>query len=170
MKLEIINKATYRKHLNIVIAICVVALAVLSLSISQAAIYLFTDREGSHFWLNVLGVVIAVASIARMLKKYSTHPFMHEVFYVWQLKQQINAIYRQFKKIEKRAYESHADVEALIILSFYYRACEQLYQLDDNTITMSALVKKSNQLAEYIETKQLTIKAEDYQPEMLKRG
>ena len=76
MQLENINKQRYRKHFNIVIVAEIIALASLSLAISQSAIYLFTDREGTHFWLNVAGVAIALLLIGSVLNRYKSHDFM----------------------------------------------------------------------------------------------
>lgn len=165
MQLEKINKERYRKHLNRVIVVCIIALTCLSLAISQSAIYLFTDREGSHFWLNVTGVAIALATIAGVLNKYKLHPFMTEVYYVWRLKQQINYIHRKSIKLNKAIAED--DSQAMLIMAFYYKACRQLYELDDNTITLSSLTAKSNELERQIENLQLTINIEDYQQSLL---
>ncbi len=167
MKFETIDKQVYRKRLNILIAIGVVSLMVLSLGISQSVIYFFTDREGSHFWINLMGVVVAMIIIGSALNKFKTHPLMREIYYVWQLKQQINYIYRKSKKIDAALEEN--DVDALTIMSFYYKACTQLYNLDDNTITMSSLTKKSNELQDKIDNLNIEVSADNYQPYLLHR-
>ncbi len=166
MQLENINKQRYRKHLNIVIVAGIIALASLSLAISQSAIYLFTDREGTHFWLNVAGVAIALLLIGSVLNRYKDHDFMTEVYYVWRLKQQINYIHRKNQKINQAVEQD--DVNAILIMAFYYKACRQLYELDDNTITLSSLTQKSNELEVKIESLSLTIDVNDYQQDMLK--
>ena len=51
---------------------------------------------------------------------------------------------------------------------FYYKACRQLYELDDNTITLSSLTQKSNELERKIESLSLSIDINDYQQDMLK--
>lgn len=165
MKLLTIDKQIYRKHLNVVIAICVVSLAILSLLISQSAIYFFTDRQGSHFWLNVMGVAVAMIIIGMGLKKVHRHPYMREVYYVWKLKQQINYIYRKSRKIDAAVIENN--VEAITVMNFYYKACEQLYTLDDNTITIDSLTKKSNELNDKIATLNISMSVEDYQQSLL---
>ena len=166
MQLENINKQRYRKHLNIVIVAGIIALASLSLAISQSAIYLFTDREGTHFWLNVAGVAIALLLIGSVLNRYKSHDFMTEVYYVWRLKQQINYIHRKNQKINQAVEQD--DVNAILIMVFYYKACRQLYELDDNTITLSSLTQKSNELERIIESLSLSIDINDYQQDMLK--
>lgn len=166
MQLENINKQRYRKHLNIVIVAGIIALASLSLGLSQGAIYLFTDREGTHFWLNLAGVAIAVITIGSVLNRYKEHEFMTEVYYVWRLKQQINYIHRKNKKINEAVEQD--DVSAILIMAFYYQACRQLYELDDNTITLSSLTKKSNELERKIESLSLTIDINNYQQDLLK--
>lgn len=167
MQMQQIDKTTYRKRLNRLIAAGIVSLASLSLLISQSAIYLFTDREGTHFWLNLMGVVVAMMIIGSVLNRFKSHPYMNEAYYVWRLKQQINYIYRKLKKIDAAAQEN--DRDALVILSFYYKACEQLYSLDDNTITMSSLVKKSNDLQDRLERENINVSADDYRQELLAR-
>ncbi len=165
MQLEKINKERYRKHLNIVIIAGIIALASLSLGLSQSAIYLFTDREGSHFWLNVAGVAIALITIGLVLNKYKEHEFMTEVYYVWRLKQQINYIHRKNKKINQAVEQD--DVTAILIMSFYYKACRQLYELDDNIITLSSLNTKSNELDVKIDSLNLELDINNYDQSLL---
>lgn len=164
--LQEINKQRYRKHLNKVIVLSIIALTVLSLAISQSAIFLFTDRQGSHFWLNLSGVAIALIIVMQVLNKYKNHPFMTEVLYVWELKKQINLIQRKVRQVEAAVNDN--DVTAIAIMHFYYKACYQLYTLDDNTITLSSLVTKQNTLEQQIESLQLTIDENDYTSDYLK--
>jgi 6-phosphofructokinase len=166
MQMREIDKQTYRKRLNIVIVACVIGLTTLSLGISQATIYFFTDREGTHFWINVMGVVVSLFALASGLKFYKHHPFLAEVYYVWRLKQQINYIIRKQRKVEKAV--ANNDVTAIIIMLFYYQACDQLYRLDDNTITMGALTRQSNELNQKITELNLNVSAQDYSEELLK--
>ena len=60
-------------------------------------------------------------------------------------------------------------MDAMLIMTFYYKACEQLYNLDDNTITISALNRKSNELKEKLEGLRIEINVEDYKQELLQR-
>ena len=166
MKLEQVNKQRYRKHLNIVIVAGIIALATLSLSISQSAIWLFTDREGSHFWLNLTGVVIATAIIGSVINRYKAHDFMTEVYYVWRLKQQINYVHRKHRALEQAIKEDN--ITAITAMAFYFEACRQLYELDDNTITLSALNKKANELEQKIESLNLTIDVNNHHQDKLK--
>ena len=166
MKLESIDKSVYRSHLNRILWVSIVAFASMSLLISQVTIYLFTDREGTHFWLNVMGVVVSMIIIGSVFNRIKSHPYFYEVYYVWRLKQQINYIIRKNKALEQAVEQD--DVQAITIMAFYYKACEQLYTLDDNTITMSALNKKSNALQEKIDALNLSIDISDYSVDMLK--
>ena len=69
---------------------------------------------------------------------------------VWDLKQILNKIYRKQKKIEeamiKKAMIKKKQHDAMIIMNFQYRGSKQLYELDDNTITMVELNSKMKQL------------------------
>ncbi|NVK24580.1 MAG: DUF3087 domain-containing protein [Gammaproteobacteria bacterium] len=165
MKLKQIDKNRYRKHLNITIIVAIIALTSLSLGISQSAIWLFTDREGTHFWLNISGVAIAMMIIGSVLNKAKEHEFMTEVYYVWRLKQQINYIHRKHQNIEKAV--NNDNVTAITIMSFYFAGCQQLYQLDDNTITLSTLNKKADELDEKIDSLNLSIDINNYNQQML---
>lgn len=85
---------------------------------------------------------------------------MYEVAYIWDLKQVLNQIHRKSKKINLAVKEN--DVTAIGIMFFYYKACIQLYTLDDNTITLSSLNLKAAELDTQIETLNLTISTNDF--------
>ena len=116
------------------------ALLVLTLLFSTLFIKLFSTPDANHFWLNLAGVVAAAVCVVWMLNRLRSHPFFNEVAYVWDLKQMLNRIYRKQKKIEAAA--DKGDKNALIIMSFQLRGSKQLYQLDDNTITLDNLLPK----------------------------
>jgi len=138
MKLKEIDKSKYSKHLKIVFACIVVTLLVLTLAISTLIIQLFSTPDVSHLWHNLAGVAVAAFIVVFVLKKLRQHPFMSEVVYVWDLKQMLNRIYRKQRKIEAAA--GNNDHAAMIIMNFQYKGSQQLYQLDDNTITIDNLV------------------------------
>ena len=170
MKLKEINKARYRKHLNIVIAILIVSLMALALLFGQAFIALFADAGGDNFKFNLAGVVVAGLICLKGLHGFKDHDFMVEVYYVWQLKQSLNKIFRKLKKIEE-ARDSNEDskrnVMALTILTYYYAASEQLFKLDDNTITLDSLSLASQTLQEKILAANLEINVADYEQSLL---
>ncbi|MCW8942233.1 MAG: DUF3087 domain-containing protein, partial [Gammaproteobacteria bacterium] len=95
------------------------------------------------------------------------HPFMLEVVYVWDLKQQLNRIHRKQKKIEARIKEN--DHDAMIIMNYMYRGSKQLYQLDDNTITMGTLNSKINVLDSKMKDTGISTLTDAYDPAMLDR-
>jgi hypothetical protein len=140
MKLMDIDRKRYRKHLNWVFVGIAAALTAIAIGSSTLLIGLFSSPEESHFWLNVAGVVIAVAVVVGLLQKLRPHPFMKEVVYVWELKQMLNRIYRRERKLEAAA--EAGDPEALVIMNFFYRGSKQLYELDDNLVTIDELVDK----------------------------
>ncbi|BBN80738.1 DUF3087 domain-containing protein [Pseudoalteromonas sp. A25] len=144
MQLQKIDKARYRNHLNKVIVACVASLTMGSLGISQTLIALFPDPDGSHFHWNLLGVIVSVVVIGFVLKKYRTHPFMYEVNYVWELKQALNKVTRKMPKLKKAAQQG--DVEAMLAMQFSYSGSKQLWELDDNTITLDDLSIWQSQL------------------------
>lgn len=137
MKIQEINKARYRNHLNKVIVGCIGALVIGSLGIAQTLIAILPSEQGSHFHWNLAGVVVTSLIIGSVLKKYKHHDFMTEVTYVWELKKQLNYITRKMRKLKAAVEEG--DVVAMQIINYSYAGSRQLWQLDDNTITMEEL-------------------------------
>lgn len=156
MKLKEIDKKSYRSKLNQVIVGFIITLAILAVSFGAILIALFAEplaldnttisnvktaiEEGgktSNFSYNFLGVILALLACAGILQRLKNKPFFDEIYYIWQLKQIQNIIYRRLKKIKKASISG--EDSALIILKFYYASLKQLYILDDNTITMSSL-------------------------------
>ncbi len=165
MKLIEINKARYRKHLNIIIVGFILGFTLLSLIYGQVLIALFSDGEGSNFRYNLTGVILGLFTSAIVLSKLREHDFFKEVYYVWQLKQLMNLIYRKLKKIKAQADEN--DVNALIILLYYYQASQQVYLLDDNTLTLSTTTKALADIQEKISSLNLTLSGDDFNKSML---
>jgi hypothetical protein len=167
MQLIEINKARYRRHLNWVIAGCVVGLAIGSLVISQTLIAVFPDESGSHFYWNLLGVVMTSVSIAWLLNQYRTHDFMTEVVYVWELKQTLNKINRKMLKLKTAGREGNAN--ALLAIHYSYAGSRLLWRLDDNTIIMDDLVFEQAKLDSLAAQYHLTLNADNYSQGILKQ-
>jgi hypothetical protein len=166
MQLQIIDKALYRKRLNILLATSVAVLLITSLGVSNILIALFgSGIEGDNFLWNALGVVAGAAVIAGLFKALATKPFMAEINYVRSLKKELNRIYRSSKKL-KVALEAD-DKNAIIISYFNLQASKQVYQLDNNTLTMDELNEKIRLLEEQVETLGLSISVEDYRSDLL---
>ncbi len=167
MQLKQIEKTVYRSRLNKVIIAFIVSFAITALGFGQLLIAVFSSPGADNFWLNFFGVLLALITVFSVINHFKHHPYMREVLYVWQLKQQINVIYRKLKAVKSAAFEQK-HVDALIILRFYYQACYQLYTLDDNTITLSSLQKEQNTLEDFIEQHALTtMSVESYQQQLL---
>jgi hypothetical protein len=165
MQLQSIDKTRYRKRLNRVIAAVIIVLMALALGCSTLLIALFGELGGSNFVLNLIGVVVAASLVGLLLRRYRSHPYMKEVLYVWQLKQELNRIYRNTAKI-KVAAESN-NLNALIIMNFNLKGCAQLYELDDNDLTLSELKQEIEALDNKIAGLGLTISTDDYHKELL---
>jgi len=167
MQLKEIDKARYSKHFKqMFVGVCVLMLTIALLS-SQLLIALMGGEEGSNFWLNLIGVVIAAVVTGSLIRSYKDHPWMYELIYVWQLKQQLNLIYRKQKAI--KAAMEEGDREAMVIMNFSYHGSRQLYQLDDNTITMEELNRSMDELDQLLARYQLEISLEEYRSELLER-
>ena len=167
MQLREIDKTRYRKHLRLVFAGMAAVLIIIAISTSALLINLFSTPEASHFMHNLAGVVIAAFFVGFVLTKLRQHPFMFEVVYVWDLKQQLNRISRKQRKIEAAADEGNHD--AMIIMNYLYRGSKQLYLLDDNTITMEDLAVKIEVLGSRMEAAGLSLSTDLYDPSMLEK-
>ncbi|QBY02884.1 DUF3087 domain-containing protein [Thalassotalea sp. HSM 43] len=166
MQLQQINKSRYRAHLNKVIIAFIISFALLALGIGQALIVLISAPGADNFWLNVFGVALALMICLSVINQLKHHQFMHEVYYVWRLKQQINLIYRKLKAIKALAFDDN-NTDAMIILTFYYQACRQLYELDDNTITLDSLNREQDKLAQHLQSLSLELNASQYDTSLL---
>ncbi|WP_339726216.1 DUF3087 domain-containing protein [uncultured Paraglaciecola sp.] len=160
MQLIKINKARYRRHLNLVIAGCIGGLAMGSLVISQTLIALFPDESGRHFHWNLLGVVFTSVTIAWLLNKYRSHNFMTEVVYVWELKQTLNKINRKMPKLKVAS--SAGNTDALLAIHYSYAGSRLLWQLDDNTIVLDELTVQQAELDSLASKFNLTLNASHF--------
>ncbi len=171
MKLIEVNKAIYRKHLNIVIVAFISSLLILSLVFGTGLIAVLSDvavptEEVNNFNYNLLGVILSLLFCGMALHQLKNTPFFKEIYYVWQLKQSQNLIYRKVKKVKAAA--KQADVNALIIMNFYYTSLKQVYLLDDNTLTLSKLERDLNELHQLIADHNLSISSEQFTKTLLK--
>jgi len=167
MQLKEIDKVRYSKHYKIIFAGIAFVLLIIAPATSALFISLFSNPEGAYFFHNLAGVVIGVAIVAIVLTKFRQHPFMLEVVYVWELKQQLNRIRRKQRKIE--AAVENNDKDAMIIMNFMLHGSKQLYQLDDNTLTMEDLLRKIQIHDERMKVAGLSSSTDSYNPEMLKQ-
>jgi len=167
MQLREINKAIYRKHLNRVFAGIAFALIVTSLFASTLLIKIFSTPEASHFYHNMAGVIVAAVIVVLVLTRLRRHPYLLEVVYVWDLKQMLNRIYRKQRKIEAAVEDN--DRNAMIIMNFQYRGSKQLYELDDNTITIGDLIDKIRANDKRLEDAGLSLSTDTFDPELLKQ-
>lgn len=170
MKLQQIDKTLYRSNMNRFMVALVLGLIVLSLSFGAGLIALFGveavpgEPTGNFHW-NLLGVILALLLCSAIVYQLKTQPFLKEIYYVWQLKQLQNRIYRKLNKIKAAATSN--DINALITLLFYFTSLRQVYLLDDNTLTLSAVDKELSQVQEQCEALGLTLSAEQFEVELL---
>lgn len=156
MEIRSIDKAIYRQRLNLFMVGFFVIFAVLALVFGSLLIAAFgqpiiegvADAEvQSNFRFNLLGVVIALALSTLLVNGFKNKPWMAEIYYIWQLKQLHNKVYRKLAKIKPTAFEG--DINGIIILAFYYKTTKLVYELDNNTLTISKVnldIKKLEKL------------------------
>ena len=165
MQLQSIDKSIYRKNLNRVIVATIIILFTSALGSSTLLIQLLGEPGGSNFALNVLGVVIAAGIIGGLFYRYNEHPYLYEVMYVWRLKQELNRIYRKTAKLTLAIENNNPD--ALAIKLFSLKGSEQLYELDDNDLTLSDLRIEIKALDRKIDALGLNISTDDYHKNLL---
>lgn len=165
MQLINIDKARYRKHLNIVIVGFIATLLVLALVFGQLLISSFSEEGVNNFKYNLLGVILSLLACMAAIHSLKSSDFFKEIYYVWQVKQIQNLVYRKLKKIEQAA--KNQEIEALIVLTFYYQSQQQVYQLDDNTLTISKVNKKLSDLQELIASNELTVDVEQFDKKLI---
>ena len=110
-------------------------------------------------------MILAVLLCSAIVYQLKTQPFFKEIYYVWQLKQLQNRIYRKLAKVQAAAADN--DVNALITLLFYFTSLRQVYLLDDNTLTLSAVDKELAQLQAQCDVLGLALSAEQFEVELL---
>ncbi|MFT5756955.1 MAG: hypothetical protein ACI9LM_001680 [Alteromonadaceae bacterium] len=178
MKIIEIDKQIYRKRLNIVIIAFIATFAILAVTFGMALIAMFanelplvdkiTRETPSNFKTNLLGVILALLASGGILHQLRHSPFFKEIYYVWRLKQIHNIIYRRLKKIKAAAKnESNVDINALIVLNYYYIGLKQLYLLDDNTLVISTLHRNIEELNTILIRKNIKITSDQFEQEML---
>jgi hypothetical protein len=178
MKIIEIDKTIYRQRLNRVIIGFILTLTVLSIVFGSALIAIFSEQLNevaiaagstettSNFKYNFLGVVFALLSCAAILQYLKTTSFFYEIYYVWQLKQIHNLIYRKLKRIKTAAFDN-ADKNAIVVLHFYYTSLKQVYVLDDNTLTISSLKQDHQKLNDFVENTNMSIDLEQFDKKMI---
>ncbi|SHH30696.1 DUF3087 family protein [Ferrimonas marina] len=150
MQLRRVDKASYRATVNRVIVGFVGALALLSVALGSGLIALFgqastvAGESTGNFHLNLIGVLLALALCSAVLHGLRRHPKLADLFYVFGLKQRQAKIYSKMAALKAAAEQRQP--EALSILLFYYRSQQQVYQLDDNTLTLSEVNRDCDQL------------------------
>jgi len=165
MKLLKINANRYRQRLNKIIFTSIATLTIGSLSISQLLILLMPSAQGSHFHWNLLGFVSTVVTLAILLSKLKKHPYFYEVSYVWDLKQTLNKINRRIITIEKAS--QTGDTIAMQILHFSYTGSRQLWELDNNTLTINHLTHLENKLQNLVEKYNVILDINQYDNQQL---
>lgn len=170
MKLQQIDKDRYRKHLNMASVVATAVLIVFALVYGQILIHFFAVEDQSNFKLNLVGVILGVISLLIVFNLVRQHPYLSEVMYVWDLKQANNQIYRKLHHIKSALSDSdNTNIDAIIILNYYYAASKQQYNLDNNTLTMEGLMTDIAALDNLIAEKNLNISLDDYDPSLLKQ-
>lgn len=165
MQLKQIDKARYSTHFKWVFVGVILLMLGVSLSVSTLLIQLFTDGQGSHLVLNVVGVVVAALVVGGVFRRYRKDAFLYEVMYVWDLKQMLNRIYRKQRVL--KAAMAEGDRRAMVIMNFSYQGSKQLYELDNNTITMEELDKAIAELATLQQQYAVTLSLDEFDVALL---
>ncbi|MEZ8786540.1 DUF3087 family protein [Vibrio splendidus] len=171
MKLQKINKEEYRKKMNLLLVSLVGSLALFAIVFGSILIELFgsagsvTGEATGNFHLNVLGVILSVALNAFIASRVKGHDYFKEALYVWNLKQTHNQIYRKLKRIQPKA--EQGDREALTILYFYYTTQKQVYDLDNNTLTIKTVQQSLDNIVELSEKWSIELDIEAFSKDLV---
>ncbi|MBY7728722.1 DUF3087 family protein [Vibrio splendidus] len=171
MKLQKINKEEYRKKMNLLLVSLVGSLALFAIVFGSILIELFgsagsvTGEATGNFHLNVLGVILSVALNAFIASRLKGHDYFKEALYVWNLKQMHNQIYRKLKRIQPKA--EQGDREALTILYFYYTTQKQVYDLDNNTLTIKTVQQSLDNIVELSEKWSIELDIEAFSKDLV---
>ncbi|WP_210455794.1 DUF3087 family protein [Vibrio crassostreae] len=171
MKLQKINKEEYRKKMNLLLVSLVGSLAVFAIVFGTILIDLFGSGQSiagestGNFHLNVLGVILSVALNAFIASRVKGHDYLKEALYVWNLKQIHNQIYRKLKRIQPKA--EQGDRDALTILYFYYTTQRQVYDLDNNTLTIKTVQQSLDNILELSEKWSIELDIEAFSKDLI---
>ena len=171
MKLQKINKEEYRKKMNLLLVSLVGSLALFAIVFGSILIELFgsvgsvTGEATGNFHLNVLGVILSVALNAFIASRVKGHDSFKEALYVWNLKQIHNQIYRKLKRIQPKA--EQGDRDALTILYFYYTTQKQVYDLDNNTLTIKTVQQSLDNILELGDKWSIELDIEDFSKDLI---
>ncbi|MEZ8304336.1 DUF3087 family protein [Vibrio splendidus] len=171
MKLQKINKEEYRKKMNLLLVSLVGSLALFAIVFGSILIELFgsagsvTGEATGNFHLNVFGVILSVALNAFIASRVKGHNYFKEALYVWNLKQIHNQIYRKLKRIQPKA--EQGDREALTILYFYYTMQKQVYDLDNNTLTIKTVQQSLDNIVELSEKWSIELDIEAFSKDLV---
>ncbi|UPR36695.1 DUF3087 family protein [Vibrio cyclitrophicus] len=171
MKLQKINKEEYRKKMNLLLVSLVGSLAVFAIVFGTILIDLFGSGQSiagestGNFHLNVLGVILSVALNAFIASRIKGHDYFKEALYVWNLKQVHNQIYRKLKRIQPKA--EQGDRDALTILYFYYTTQKQVYDLDNNTLTIKTVQQSLDNILELSEKWSIDLDIEAFSKDLI---
>ncbi|ERM57223.1 MULTISPECIES: DUF3087 family protein [Vibrio] len=171
MKLQKINKEEYRKKMNLLLVSLVGSLALFAIVFGSILIELFgsagsiSGEATGNFHLNVLGVILSVVLNAFIASRVKGHDYFKEALYVWNLKQTHNQIYRKLKRIQPKA--EQGDREALTILYFYYTTQKQVYDLDNNTLTIKTVQQSLDNIQELSEKWSIELDIEAFSKDLI---
>ncbi|MGF1816532.1 DUF3087 family protein [Vibrio splendidus] len=171
MKLQKINKEEYKKKMNLLLVSLVGSLALFAIVFGSILIELFgsagsvTGEATGNFHLNVLGVILSVALNGFIASRVKGHDYFKEALYVWNLKQVHNQIYRKLKRIQPKA--EQGDRQALTILYFYYTTQKQVYDLDNNTLTIKTVQQSLDNIVELSEKWSIELDIEAFSKDLV---
>lgn len=123
-------------------------------------------KPQSNFRYNLAGVVIALVCCGALLSSLKRREFFTEIYYVWQLKQIHNQIYRRLASIKKAS--KNEDEKALVVLNYYYTSLLQVYELDDNTLVNNKVQQDLTAINDEISRLQLTVDTSAFDQSLIK--
>lgn len=130
MKLQEIDKPTYRSKQRRVALVLASVFLVLGMSLAAVLRAWGGNPEGDNMMLNMAGVLIGLVITGGLLSLVAGKPYFDELRYAWNLKKQVLKI--QNKKHLWRERAADGDQTAATVMAFYYAGVIQLQHLENN--------------------------------------
>jgi hypothetical protein len=164
VELRNINKTEYKRRLNRLQGGAVIALLLMALGFSELYRALWSHGESSTL-LNAAAVITAALILAGWFQTVKHQPWLADIRYTWNLKQELNRIYRRSRKLEAALAENNP--QALCIQYFSLHGSRHLYTIEDNTLTLPELNEKIAEFDQRLQQLGLHISVADYHPDLL---
>lgn len=165
MKLQEIDKPTYRSKQRRVALVLASVFLVLGMSLAAGLRAWGGNAEGENMMLNMAGVLLGLVITGGMLSLVSGKPYFDELRYAWNLKKQVLKI--QNKKHIWRERATEGNQTAATVMAFYYAGVIQLQHLENNEFGQKEMAEEREAFEKSCASHNLTYDPQQYTVDML---